>query len=158
MANQLGEPAADLQMLDTSGKSVSLYGIKAPFTFITFWDPNCGHCKETVPRIDSIYQAKWKAHGVKLIGVNIDEGANESWKKYIREHNLGEWVNIYQSVKVKEDEAKRGVANFRQLYDVFKTPTLYLLDSQKRIIGKMLSIEQFDDVIQAKIKSSPALK
>ncbi|MBA4139397.1 MAG: redoxin domain-containing protein [Segetibacter sp.] len=158
MANQLGEPAADLQMLDTSGKSVSLYEIKAPFTFITFWDPNCGHCKETVPRIDSIYKAKWKAQGVKLIGVNIDEGANESWKKYIREHNLEGWVNIYQPAKVKEDEAKRGVANFRQLYDVFKTPTLYLLDSQKRIIGKMLSIEQFDDVIQAKIKSSPASK
>ncbi len=158
MANQLGEPAADLQMLDTSGKSVSLYGIKAPFTFITFWDPNCGHCKETIPRIDSIYQTKWKAQGVKLVGVNIDEGANESWKKYIREHNLAEWVNIFQPVKVKEDEAKRGVANFRQLYDVFKTPTLYLLDSQKRIIGKMLSIEQFDDVIQAKIKSSPASK
>ncbi len=129
---------------------MSLYVIKAPFTVSTFWEPNCGHCEETGPRIDSIYQAKWKAQGVKLVGVNIDEGANESWKKYIREHNLAEWVNIFQPVKVKEDEAKRGVANFRQLYDVFKTPTLYLLDSQKRIIGKMLSIEQFDDVIQAK--------
>lgn len=158
MANQLGQPAADLQMVDTSGKSVSLYEIKAPFTFITFWDPNCGHCKETVPRIDSIYQAKWKTQGVKLIGVNVDEGANESWKKYIREHNLGEWVNIYQPAKVKEEEAKRGVANFRQLYDVYKTPTLYLLDSQKRIIGKMLSIEQFDDVIQAKIKNNVGSK
>lgn len=158
MANQLGEPAADLQMVDTSGKDVSLYSIKAPFTFITFWDPNCGHCKETVPRIDSIYNAKWKAQGVRLIGVNVDEAANESWKKFIRENKLGAWLNIYQPAKVKEDEAKRGVANFRQLYDVFKTPTLYLLDSQKRIIGKMLSIEQFDDVIQAKIKNASASK
>jgi hypothetical protein len=93
-----------------------------------------------------------------VIGVNVDEGANESWKKYIREHKLGEWINIYQPAKVKEDEAKRGVANFRQLYDVFKTPTLYLLDSQKRIIGKMLSIEQFDDVLQAKLKGNAASK
>ena len=68
MANQLGEPAADLQMLDTSNKPVSLYGVNAPYTFVAFWDPNCGHCKETVPRIDSIYRAKWKAQGVKIVG------------------------------------------------------------------------------------------
>lgn len=154
MANQLGEPAADLQMLDTSNKSVSLYGVNAPYTFITFWDPNCGHCKETVPRVDSIYQAKWKAQGVKLVGVNIDEGANDAWKKFIVEHKLKDWVHIFQTKAAREDEAKRGVANFRQLYDVYKTPTLYLLDSQKRIIGKMLTIEQFDDVLQAKIKKS----
>lgn len=154
MANQLGEPAADLQMLDTSNKSVSLYGVNAPYTFITFWDPNCGHCKETVPRVDSMYQAKWKAQGVKVVGVNIDEGANDAWKKFIVEHKLKDWVHIYQTKAAREDEAKRGVANFRQLYDVYKTPTLYLLDSQKRIIGKMLTIEQFDDVLQAKIKKS----
>ncbi len=154
MANQLGEPAAELKMVDTTGKDVTLYNMKAPFTFITFWDPNCGHCKETVPRVDSIYKAKWKALGVKIVGVNVDDSANEAWKKFITEQKLTEWVHIYQPKAAKDDEAKRGVANFRQLYDVFKTPTLYLLDSQKRIIGKMLSIEQFDDVMQAKIKNT----
>ncbi|MDB5192687.1 MAG: thiol:disulfide interchange protein TlpA [Segetibacter sp.] len=156
MANQLGEAAPELQMLDTAGKSVSLYGVNAPYTFITFWDPNCGHCKETVPRVDSIYKAKWKAQGVKLIGVNVDEAANDAWKKFVVEHKMNEWMHIYQPKAVRDEEAKRGQANFRQLYDVYKTPTLYLLDSQKRIIGKMLSIEQFDDVLQAKIKSNPA--
>ncbi|WP_207492089.1 TlpA family protein disulfide reductase [Aridibaculum aurantiacum] len=157
MANQLGEVAAELNMLDTAGKNVSLYNIKAPYTFITFWDPHCGHCKETVPRVDSIYRAKWKALGVKIVGVNVDEGANDSWKKFIKDHKLNDWAHIYQPKSVKEDEAKRGVANFRQLYDVYKTPTLYLLDSEKRIIGKMLSIEQFDEVLQAKLKN-PAPK
>ena len=49
--------------------------------FLRFWDPNCGHCKETVPRIDSIYQAKWKAQGVKLVGVNVDEGSKRCLEK-----------------------------------------------------------------------------
>jgi thiol-disulfide isomerase/thioredoxin len=151
MANQLGEPAAELNMLDTSGKNVSLYGLEAPYTFITFWDPNCGHCKEMVPRIDSMYQAKWKAQGVKMVGVNMDDATLPEWKKIIRDQKLG-WTHIYQPRAVKDDEAKRGIANFRQLYDVFKTPTLYLLDKDKRIIGKMLSLEQFDEVLQAKIK------
>ncbi|HEX8461856.1 MAG TPA: thioredoxin-like domain-containing protein, partial [Segetibacter sp.] len=153
MANQLGLQAADMQMLDTAKKATSLYGIEAPYTFLAFWDPNCGHCKETIPRIDSIYEAKWKAQGVKIVGVNIDEAANDGWKKFIQEHKLDGWIHIYQPKEVRDEEAKKGVANFRQLYDVYKTPTLYLLDAQKRIIGKMLSIEQFDDVLQAKIKN-----
>jgi thiol-disulfide isomerase/thioredoxin len=152
MANQLGEPAAELQMLDTAGKSVSLYSLKAPFTFISFWDPNCGHCKEVIPRVDSIYKAKWKALGVKIVGVNVDEAAIGNWKKFIQDNKLKDWVHIYQPKAVRDEEARKGQANFRQLYDVFKTPTLYLLDAEKRIIGKMLSIEQFDDVLQARLK------
>ncbi len=158
MANQLGEAAPELQMLDTSGRSVSLYNTKAPFTFISFWDPNCGHCKETIPRVDSIYNAKWKKLGVQLIGVNVDEGAMDGWKKFINEHHLNGWLHIYQPKSVKEAEAKRGQANYRQLYDVFKTPTLYLLDADKHIIGKMLSIEQFDDVLEARIKTDKITK
>lgn len=158
MANQLGEQGADMQMLDTNGKALSLYSIQSPYTFLTFWDPNCGHCKETIPRIDSIYQAKWKGLGVKIVGVNVDDGANEAWKKFIAEHKLNGWINIYQARAVKDEEAKKGIANFRQLYDVYKTPTLYLLDAQKHIIGKMLTIEQFDEVLQAKIKKPASTK
>jgi thiol-disulfide isomerase/thioredoxin len=153
MANQIGEAAPELQMLDTSGQAVSLYNIAAPFTFISFWDPHCGHCKEMVPRVDSIYKAKWKALGVKMIGVNVDNSALNDWKKFIVENKINNWVHIYQSKAMKDDEAKKGLPNFRQLYDVFKTPTFYLLDDKKRIIGKMLSIEQFDDVIKAKLKN-----
>jgi elongation factor Ts len=40
----------------------------------------------------------------------------------------------------------------RQLYDVFKTPTFYLLDKEKKIIAKNLSIEQFNDFIQSTLK------
>ncbi len=158
MANQLGEPAAELNLLDTTNNPVSLYGVNASYTFVIFWDPNCGHCKETAPRVDSIYRAKWKAQGVKIVGVNIDDAANEAWKKFIVENKLEGWLHIYQPKAAKEEEAKKGVANFRQLYDVYKTPTLYLLDSQKRIIGKMLTIEQFDEVLQAKIKKSTSEK
>ncbi|MEN9298244.1 MAG: hypothetical protein RLZZ429_557, partial [Bacteroidota bacterium] len=49
-------------------------------------------------------------------------------------------------------EERAGVPNYRQLYDIFKTPTLYLLDKDKRIIAKQLSLEQFDDLITTKSK------
>jgi hypothetical protein len=106
-----------------------------------------------VPRVDSIYRAKWKALGVKMVGVNVDNAAIADWKKFIVQNKIDNWVHIYQSKAMKDEETKRALPNFRQLYDVFKTPTFYLLDDKKRIIGKMLSIEQFDDVIKAKLKA-----
>ena len=44
--------------------------------------------------------------------------------------------------------------NFRQAYDIYKTPTFYLLDKDKHIIAKQLSMEQFDEIIKIKMKAS----
>ncbi|MBY0482400.1 MAG: DUF5106 domain-containing protein [Chitinophagaceae bacterium] len=152
MANQLGQPAPILDLTDTTGKNISLYGIKAPFTFVAFWDPNCGHCKEEIPRLDSIYRAKWKALGVSVYAVNIYENELPAWKNFINEKKLEGWNHVYQTKASRAAEEKAGLPSYKQLYDVFKTPTLYLLDKDKRIIAKQLSILQFDDLIAAKLK------
>ncbi|HJV19840.1 MAG TPA: redoxin domain-containing protein [Sediminibacterium sp.] len=151
MANQLGLPAPQLDLTDTTGAKASLYQIKAPFTVVAFWDPNCGHCKEEIPRLDSLYKAKWKAKGVAVYSVNIYEQEIPAWKKFIAEKKLSpEWIQAYQTRAAKTAEEKAGVPNFRQLYDIFKTPTIYLLDKDKRIIAKQLSLEQFDALMDAK--------
>jgi thiol-disulfide isomerase/thioredoxin len=152
MANQIGLAAAPMDLTDTTGKSVSLYGIKASFTVVAFWDPNCGHCKEEIPRLDSMYRAKWKALGVAIYGVNIYENEVPAWKKFIKEKGLSNWYHVYQTKTARAAEEKLNQPGYKQLYDVFKTPTLYLLDKDKRIIAKQLSIQQFDDLIATKMK------
>ncbi len=152
MANQLGKPAPVLDLTDTTGKTVSLYNVKSAFTVVAFWDPNCGHCKEEMPRLDSFYRSKWKAMGVSIYGVNIYENEVPAWKQFITEKKLTGWIHAYQTKSAKEVEERAGVPNYRQLYDIFKTPTLYLLDKDKRIIAKQLSLEQFDDLIVTKSK------
>lgn len=152
MANQLGKPAPVLNLTDTTGKTVSLYNLKSAFTVVAFWDPNCGHCKEEMPRLDSFYRSKWKAMGVSIYGVNIYENEVPAWKQFITEKKLTGWIHAYQTKSAKEAEERAGVPNYRQLYDIFKTPTLYLLDKDKRIIAKQLSLEQFDDLITTKSK------
>lgn len=151
MANQIGQQAPVLNLTDTTGKKVGLYTIKAPFTLVTFWDPNCGHCKEEIPRYDSIYNAKWKAKGVVVYSVNIYENENTAWKKFIAEKKLSsDWYQVYQTKEDKQAEEKAGLPNYRQLYDIFKTPTVYLLDDKKRILAKQLTLEQFDALMDAK--------
>lgn len=150
MANLIGQPAQNLIMMDTSGKSKSLYEINAPFTVICFWDPTCGHCKEMVPKLDSLYRLKWQKAGIKILGVMVDGGV-DNWKKYIKENQLN-WIHVYQTNAQREADYAAGRASYKQLYDVYQTPVLYLLDKEKRIIAKKLEYYQIDEVITLKSK------
>jgi len=151
MANLIGEPAANMEMVDTTGALRPLYSVQAPFIVICFWDPTCSHCKETVPKVDSMFQAKWKQEGVKIYGVMVD-GGKEAWVQFIKDHNLVDWIHVYETKEHQDSVEKAGQPGFRQLYDVYQTPILYLLDKDKRIIAKKLSYQQLDEVISLKLR------
>ena len=153
MANQLGLPAPALDINTIDDKPFSLYKTAAPYTFIAFWDPTCSHCKIEIPQLDSIYKASWKALGVQIVGVNINYKEIPAWKKFIADNNINNWFHVYQTEAALNAEiANRKPTTIRQLYDVFKTPTFYLLDANKRIIAKNLTINQFDDFLKSKAK------
>lgn len=151
MANLIGQPASNMQMLTIDGKPSSLYNINADFTVLVFWDPTCGHCKELLPKVDSIYNAKWKNEGVSIYAIKVD-GPQAEWTKFIKDHKLEHWAHVYQSPAQAEKEQRDGIPNFRQLYDVYMTPALFLLDKDKRIIAKKLSYLQMDDILNLKRK------
>ena len=151
MANQIGQPAPNLEMVDSSGALRPLYGVDAAYTVICFWDPTCSHCKEVVPKLDSIFKAKWQREGVKLYGVMVD-GGREAWLQFIKDHNLSDWMHVYETKEHQEATEKAGQPGYRQLYDVYQTPILYLLDKDKRIIAKKLSYQQLDEVINLKMQ------
>ena len=150
MANQLGLPAPILVLNDANEKRFSLYNTKAAYTFVVFWDPTCSHCKIEIPKLDSMYKANWIRKDVKVIAVNINNKEKVAWKTFINEHQLTQWINAYQTDEDYNKEIAEGrPTTIRQLYDVFKTPTFYLLDKDKKIVAKNLSIEQFNDFIQS---------
>jgi hypothetical protein len=157
MANLIGEPAANLEMVDSNGALRPLYGVNANYIIVCFWDPTCSHCKEVVPRLDSMYKAKWKQEGIKIYGVMVD-GGRDQWIQFIKDHNLSDWTHVYETKEHQDATEKAGQPGFRQLYDVYQTPTLYLLDKDKRIIAKKLSYEQLDEVINLKLQHAKSTK
>lgn len=150
MSNLIGVKAANLEMVDSTGKSKPLYDLNAEYTLVIFWDPTCGHCKEEIPRIDSIYRASWKAKGVRIYSVLSDNDKKKEWVDYVKEHKIGEWTNVYETKEMEKVVADAQRPSFRQLYDVIQTPTILLLDKEKRIIGKKLSWEQLNDFLNTK--------
>lgn len=149
MANLIGKQASNLELLDSSGNIKSLYDVNADYTVVVFWDPTCGHCKEEIPKIDSAYRASWKDHNVKIYAV-LTEHVKDEWTKYIKEHNIGDWVNVYQTKEREDADYAAQKPGFRQLYDVVVTPTVFLLDKEKRIIAKKLTLQQLDEFLKVK--------
>ena len=148
MANQLGLAAPSLIVNTPENKKVSLYDQNATYTFLAFWDPTCSHCKVEIPRLDSFYKAAWKDLNVKIFSVNINFKELAAWKNFIQENHLEHWTHAYQTEEDLNKEIKAGLpTTIRQQYDVFKTPTFYLLDANKKIIAKNLSLEQFNDFL-----------
>jgi thiol-disulfide isomerase/thioredoxin len=157
MGNIIGEPAAELNLLDTLDQKTNLYKIKSPYTILAFWDPDCGHCREQIPVMDSLFRTKWQQLGITLIGILTDSvrtdksklpAVKESWKEFIQKHHLKGWLHWYQSFEMREEEKKNNKPGFRQYYDVFQTPTLYLLDQDKRIIAKKINPQQLDELLE----------
>lgn len=149
MANLTGKPAANIELPNQEGKTISLYEVNAPYVLLAIWDPTCGHCKEVLPKLDSLYSAKWKAQGIKLFGLAKEtEGKKEDWLKFISEHKLTDWVHVYYSKEAEKKRVDSGIPGYSQLFDVQSFPTLYLLDKNKNIIAKKLSETQVDEILE----------
>ena len=133
--NLIGKKAQDLVMDSYKGIFVSLYDVKKEFTILYFWEPDCGHCAEATPKLKAYYD-KVKDQGVEVFSV-CTTGERAKWKKYIEEHKL-DWINGW-------DPERR--TNFGYYYNVESTPMIYILDRDKTIIAKKLSVDDIASFI-----------
>lgn len=152
MANQIGTQAWNMELADTLGKIKALYDIKAKYTIVAFWDVHCGRCREEIPKLDTLYQTKWKKQEVQVYAVMVNEESVKEWPAFINEH-CPQWVHVHQTADMRAAEEKLGKPNFRQLYDMRSTPTLFLLDADKRIIAKNIGLSDLDNVLDQRFKS-----
>lgn len=147
MSNLVGSKAANLEMMGIDEKLKYLYDINADYTVVVFWDPGCGHCKEELPKIDSMYRAAWQHKNVKMFAV-LTENSMDQWRKYVADHHIEDWTHVYEPEKMKEMNNAAGRPGYKQLYDVITTPTIFLLDKEKNIVAKKLTYQQINDLLQ----------
>jgi hypothetical protein len=80
------------------------------------------------------------------------DGGQEAWLQFIKDHNLKDWIHVYETKAQQDSVEAAGKPSYKQLYDVYQTPILYLLDKDKRIVAKKLSYQQLDEVINLKLQ------
>lgn len=130
--NLLGNVAPDFKMPSYTGEFFRLSEINAPLTILIFWEPDCGHCKKEVPKLKEEIWDKYADKGIKIVAVYTHVDL-DPWKEFVSEHALEEWINIY-------DPYNR--SNFRNNYDIYSTPVIYILDQEKKILAKRIGAEQ----------------
>lgn len=134
--NLIGQRAHDLIMDSYLGRPVALYDIEKEFTILYFWEPDCGHCNEATPKLKDYYD-KAKDSGVEVFSV-CTSADRQKWQKYIEDHNL-DWINGW-------DPERR--TNYGYYYNIEATPMIYILDRDKTIIAKKLSVTDIPAFIE----------
>jgi thiol-disulfide isomerase/thioredoxin len=134
----------DLTLSDLNRKPVSIHGVKSDYTVLFFYSPTCGHCKEAAPVLKEFYE-KNSSKGVKVLAIATDQSPEE-WKKYVIEYKLEGLIHGYDYTFQTD---------YRLKYDVFSTPTIYVLDKNKKIIARRMPVEQLDDFYNFYLKNHP---
>jgi thiol-disulfide isomerase/thioredoxin len=136
--NVIGNTAPEIALKDSSGKWQILSKVPAKYTVLVFWDPDCGHCQKEMPVLKHVTDSM-KAIGISVMVYAVDvEVDEEKWRKYIHEHQLEDWIHVNDI---------QHQSNFRQFYDIYSTPVIYILDKDKKIRAKRIGPEQVPDVI-----------
>lgn len=134
------------------------YSIKSDYTILYFWDPECGHCKKTTPKLGELYAKKLKDRNVEVFAIGKAIGDDfGKWKKFIKDNKLS-FINVALTEKLYRDaleDARQFVPkyttveslNYQETYDIFSTPKVFVLDKDKKIIAKSISISQLEDML-----------
>lgn len=133
LRNKVGQIAEDFSYVTADGSTQKLSDGKAKYTLLLFYDPDCSHCKETIQQLRDTPQLMQLFAQLQVKILAIDPwGDRNKWKNYQSELSY-EWINGFDS------EGKVLAFN---LYDLKASPTIYLLDENKRVLLKDTYLQQ----------------
>lgn len=148
----IGMDAPELVMSDTLGQKVSLREQDGEYTIVYFYTDDCASCKSETPKlVDFVNEYQ---DGVLSVYAVYADSNEQRWKNYINSqmyiyNPFMNWVNVY------DPEYDSG---FQMLYNVIKTPQMFLLDKDKKIIGRGLNVDALKELLQQKNKERDDLR
>jgi peroxiredoxin len=124
---QVGQPAVDFTMNDTTGKPFTLSSLKGKIVLVDFWASWCHPCRMENPFVVRAYEG-FHAKGFEVLGVSFDKN-KAKWEKAIKDDNLT-WNHV-------SDLQYWGNAAGK-LYGISSIPSNVLLDKDQVIIARNL--------------------
>ena len=78
---------------------------------------------------------------------NQTEFDKEAWIKFIEKYGIESWTNVCD-IQTDPEGNPAASSNWRDEYDIYSTPVIYLLDKDKKILAKRISYSQISKVIK----------
>ena len=138
--NRINTKATDFTYTLVSGKQQTLYQTPGKYVLLFINNPGCHACLETImqlKQLPSINRMCDKGE-LSILSFYPDEDLEE-WKKHYNDFPI-KWINSYDSNQTFQ---KQG------LYDLKAIPTLYLLDSTKRVLLKDATPQLIEQYLSA---------
>jgi peroxiredoxin/predicted CopG family antitoxin len=123
----IGKQAKNLKMETVDGKAEALYDIESPYILVCFFEATCDHCRIEMPKIYKVFK-DFKDRGLAGFCVYTQKDKNE-WVKFISEHQMTDWINAWDP---------KNENDFRYTYSVYSVPQVYVLDKNRKIVGRGL--------------------
>lgn len=105
--------------------------IEAAYTVVIFGAGWCPKCVEELSQIPQLY-GKWKSKGVEVVFVSLDTDKD----------NYERFAKTFPFISLCD--YKKWDTRAAQDYYVFATPTMFLLDTDKKIVLRPNSVKQID--------------
>lgn len=138
----IGRPGLDITVPDAKGQPQSLYGVKADWIVLYFWDYDCGRCKTVTPQLAKLI-TRYRPQGVAFFTVNIN-GSDEVWQEKLQEYGLLEAGGIHTS-----DPYRR--SGFDDKYNINSTPKIFILDGDHIIRYKWIGVDQLPEILDREL-------
>jgi thiol-disulfide isomerase/thioredoxin len=135
-AMKVGNIAPDFQfegdVINRSNVSKSkLSDIQSKYTLVVFAASWCPKCTEEIPEIANLYQ-KWKSQGLEVLGISLDDDSM----------SFNSFFGQFPFISICD--YKRWDGAIAKKYYVSSTPTMFLLDNERRIVLRPNSVKQMD--------------
>ena len=129
--NRVGHMATDFPYTTQAGEKGHLYGVQSQYILLFFHDPNCEECQYVKQQLESQH-AHFAQKGVQVVAVYINDEV-EAWQKA---QYPSSWLSVYAPEIDQQD-----------LYNIKALPTLYLLDTQKRVVVKDGTLKRIEQIV-----------
>lgn len=131
----VGKTGDNLVMQDVNFQPRSMYDVKNKYTLLWIYDPDCGHCKEETPKLVEFY--KQKKFDLEVYAVSLDSSMAKM-KEWIKTMDM-KWINV--------NGPRTYVGPIQDHYDCITTPSLYILDTRRKIIAKKIPVEKLEEFL-----------
>lgn len=147
-ADPKGQVAPDFTLKDINGRTVRLSDYRGKAVVVNFWATWCPPCKTEMPWLVEL-ENKYRAQGLEIIGVALDEASKDEIAKFARDMRLN------YSVVIGDDNTADAYGNVQML------PTTFYINRDGKIVSRVIGIigerEIEDNMIEAlKVDSQAA--
>lgn len=131
-----GEQAPELDLKGLNGNRVRLSDYAGKVVVINFWATWCAPCRAEIPAFVRL-RAQYHDKGLEIIGVSLDEEADDTVNDFARRFN----INYPVAIATLDEVMKYG--------PIEQIPTTFIVDRQGRIVSRRLGMMSFDKIEKA---------